>query len=146
MQSTLLRNGFLNFLFLFGILVSGFAQTTKYAKVQGLNVRSQPGVEAESILQLDKGTEVQAFETSHSWTRIEYNGVEGYVAATYLSSTQVQQSQSKREATVLICNSSRAYAYHAYQCHGLNRCKSGISSVSVSEAKAQGYSACKICY
>ncbi|WP_146010844.1 hypothetical protein [Siphonobacter sp. BAB-5405] len=48
--------------------------------------------------------------------------------------------------SVYICNSSRAYAYHAYFCHGLNRCTHGVSKVSRAEAIRMRKTACKICY
>jgi hypothetical protein len=54
-------------------------------------------------------------------------------------------NQSK-ETTVLICNSQNAYAYHSHKCSGLQRCKSEILNIKVSEAKKRGKSACKICY
>jgi hypothetical protein len=50
------------------------------------------------------------------------------------------------ETTVLICNSQNSYAYHSHKCSGLQRCKSEIINIRVSEAKKQGRSACKICY
>lgn len=55
---------------------------------------------------------------------------------------------SKRPAvvTVLVCGSRSAYAYHSAECHGLARCRSGVSRVSVSEARNMGYVPCKICY
>ena len=49
-------------------------------------------------------------------------------------------------ATVLICGSRNAYAYHSSECHGLARCRSVMSRVSVSEARGMGYVPCKICY
>ncbi|PKN16506.1 MAG: hypothetical protein CVU66_00720 [Deltaproteobacteria bacterium HGW-Deltaproteobacteria-23] len=56
------------------------------------------------------------------------------------------KKQKQKEVMVLICNSSRAYAYHSHECRGLARCKAGISKVALSEAKRRGYSPCKICY
>jgi hypothetical protein len=55
---------------------------------------------------------------------------------------------SKRPAvaTVLICGGRSAYAYHSSECHGLNRCQSEVSRVSVNEARNMGYRPCKICY
>lgn len=49
-------------------------------------------------------------------------------------------------ATVLVCGSRSAYAYHSYECHGLNRCRSEVSRVSLSEARSMGYVPCKICH
>ncbi len=50
------------------------------------------------------------------------------------------------EERVYVCYSKNAYAYHAYICSGLKRCKASRGEVSVSEARAMGYVACKICY
>jgi len=49
-------------------------------------------------------------------------------------------------ATVLICESKSAYAYHAYECSGLRRCRHTISKVSLADAKNAGYKPCKICH
>ena len=50
------------------------------------------------------------------------------------------------ESKVLLCNSKNAYAYHSHHCQGLKRCKSSISEISLSKAKAQGRKACGYCY
>ena len=57
-----------------------------------------------------------------------------------------QTSKHPVVVTVLVCGSRNAYAYHNYECHGLNRYRSGVSRVSVSEARSMGYVPCKICY
>ncbi|MGF7216653.1 hypothetical protein GGR92_002820 [Spirosoma lacussanchae] len=49
-------------------------------------------------------------------------------------------------ATVLICESRSAYAYHSHECHGLARCRSTISRVSTGSARSLGYKPCRICY
>lgn len=62
------------------------------------------------------------------------------------STYQKHPRKAPAVASVLVCGSRSAYAYHSYECHGLNRCQSGVSRVSVSEARAMGYQPCKICY
>lgn len=62
------------------------------------------------------------------------------------TATKKHKKAKKVENYVLICNSKSAYAYHAYQCRGLSRCRSSVSKVTESEARAMGYSPCKICY
>lgn len=57
-----------------------------------------------------------------------------------------QKPTAPRVAYVYICESRRAYAYHSYQCHGLNRCRSGVSRVTAARARDYGYVPCKICY
>lgn len=69
-------------------------------------------------------------------------------AANTAARSGLQKNKSKRVQAeqVYICLSKRAYAYHAYRCRGLNRCKAGTSTVSVSKAHSMGYVPCKICY
>ena len=55
-------------------------------------------------------------------------------------------NKDSAETTVLICNSQNAYAYHSHKCSGLQRCKSEVINIRLSDAKKQGRSACKICY
>ncbi len=66
------------------------------------------------------------------------------------TATRTHQHKQVRKrpavATVLICGSRSAYAYHSYECHGLARCRSGVSRVSASEAWNMGYIPRKICY
>ena len=51
------------------------------------------------------------------------------------------------EATVYICTGPKARKYHASSsCRGLNRCSGSIKQLSVSSAKAKGFTPCKICY
>ncbi|MCB9256071.1 MAG: hypothetical protein H6579_02965 [Chitinophagales bacterium] len=54
--------------------------------------------------------------------------------------------ESTRYNNVLICISSTASKYHAYQCWGLDKCTHDIQTVSLSVAQSKGYSACRICY
>lgn len=72
----------------------------------------------------------------------------GMPAAIHAQQKQKQtKRQARKEASVYICNSKSAYAYHAdAYCRGLNRCRHGISKVSASDAVNNGYRACKICY
>ncbi len=62
------------------------------------------------------------------------------------SSSRVTVAPRRREGKVYICMSRSSYAYHSSNCRGLNRCKSGVSTVTVSEAQESGYQDCKICY
>lgn len=57
-----------------------------------------------------------------------------------------KKKEVQKETTVLVCNSQSSYAYHAYECSGLKRCKSGTSSVTKTEAENMGRRPCKNCY
>lgn len=50
------------------------------------------------------------------------------------------------DETVLICTGNYATKYHAYECHGLQKCKANIIEISKSKAEKKGYKPCKICY
>lgn len=53
---------------------------------------------------------------------------------------------SRNYATVKICLSGSSYAYHAYVCQGLRKCKVSVKEVSLQEAKKMGRKACGYCY
>lgn len=49
-------------------------------------------------------------------------------------------------ATVYVCMSTGAYAYHTHFCQGLKRCKADIAEMSVNEARSRGRKPCGYCY
>jgi|GEM_PF-1759080 len=125
-----------------------FSQTEKYVSASSLNVRSTPAIEDNITHKLNQNDKVLQMSVEGAWAYISFkvNNTEhyGYVSAAYLSNKKT--SKPKTQPKVLICNSKSSYAYHSHYCHGLNRCKSGVSKVTVPEAKRQGYRPCKICY
>lgn len=68
-------------------------------------------------------------------------------ALALILSGQVSTEVKTKEATVYICTGPKAKKYHATQtCRGLNRCSGSIRQLSVSSARAKGFTPCKICY
>lgn len=68
---------------------SKYAPTgTRYATVDTLNVRTGPSTTSKSVGKLSKGTAVESYGTSGSWTRVLYNGSYRFVASKYLSKTK----------------------------------------------------------
>lgn len=68
-------------------------------------------------------------------------------ALAFILSGQVSTEVKTKEATVYICTGPKAKKYHATQtCRGLNRCSGSIRQLSVSSARAKGFTPCKICY
>lgn len=68
-------------------------------------------------------------------------------ALAFILSGQVSTEVKTKEATVYICTGPKATKYHATQtCRGLSRCSGNIKQLSVSSAKAKGFTPCKICY
>ena len=47
---------------------------------------------------------------------------------------------------VTICLSEDAYAYHDYQCMGLDQCAGGTEDVTIEEAEDEGRTPCGFCY
>jgi hypothetical protein len=47
---------------------------------------------------------------------------------------------------VIICLSNNAYAYHIYECQGLDRCTHEVETINQDVAQQKGYKPCKICY
>lgn len=50
-----------------------------------VNLRSEPALTASVIGKLQTGDEVQILEYGKEWTKVSYNGTEGYVSTIYLS-------------------------------------------------------------
>ncbi|WP_281798523.1 hypothetical protein [Prevotella pallens] len=68
-------------------------------------------------------------------------------ALALILSGQVSTEVKTKEATVYVCTGPKAKKYHATQtCRGLNRCSGSIRQLSVSSAKAKGFTPCRICY
>lgn len=68
-------------------------------------------------------------------------------ALALILSGQVSTEVKTKDATVYVCTGPKAKKYHATQtCRGLNRCSGSIRQLSVSIARAKGFTPCKICY
>lgn len=133
-------------LFLLLLIVNFANGQTKYVCCSKLNLRNNPNVEGVILTTLKLGTEVTPIENAGpDWIKVKVGQTTGFVQSSCISVSAPVVSK-KEEATVLICNSSSAYAYHSYECSGINRCKSTISKVSISEATRKEYRPCKICY
>ena len=62
--------------------------TTKYVSASvGLNVRSGAGTSYSKLGKLEYKEKVTVLSTSNGWSKINYNGVTGYVDSSYLQST-----------------------------------------------------------
>lgn len=57
----------------------------KYVNVSVLNFRSGPSTKSSIIGTISKERQVEVISTSDGWSKIKYNGKEGYVASNYLS-------------------------------------------------------------
>ncbi|MFB9841101.1 hypothetical protein [Mucilaginibacter ginsenosidivorans] len=62
------------------------------------------------------------------------------------SATPVKYQTVNKIDSVYICQSKSAYAYHRYECRGLQRCTHSILKIPKASAIKLGYKACKICY
>lgn len=68
-------------------------------------------------------------------------------ALAFILSGQVSTEVKTKEATVYICTGPKSKKYHASSsCRGLSKCSGSIKQLSMSSAKAKGYTPCKICY
>ena len=71
--------------------------TTMYATAE-LNVREGAGTDYNTVGQLNLGDSVKVYSTENGWSKIDYNGVECFVSANYLSSTMPDTSSSTASA------------------------------------------------
>ncbi len=138
---------FIGILLTFFTVILSAQSSTKFVNAPTLNLRESANTNSQVVQKLTKGQEVEVIEFVGDWALVSIEGITGYVATKYLSDSQATSTaKNKNESKVLICNSQSAYAYHSHECHGLNRCKASISSVSESQARSSGYRPCKICY
>lgn len=81
---------------------------TFYVAGSVVNVRSGPGITYSKLTQLAKAADVKWVETSGDWTKIAFNGKEGWMASQYLSRTRplVQPVTTQRVSTNNRCHSS----------------------------------------
>lgn len=78
--------------------------TKKYVNVSALNFRASPSTKASILQVILKDSEVEVISTSNGWSKIKYNGKEGYVASQYLNSkitdiTQITTSEMAERLT-----------------------------------------------
>lgn len=74
-------------------------------------------------------------------------GVDQISTSSESSTVQATQMTDVVPSGVYICNGKYATKFHSKRsCWGLNKCKSTISSTSLSKAQERGFSPCKICY
>lgn len=65
-----------------------YTEDTRYATTS-VNVRSGPGTKYSVVGGLNRGDMVKRTGESGKWTRVAYNGIEGYVYGKYLSDTDL---------------------------------------------------------
>lgn len=53
-----------------------------------VNLRSEPSLTATVLTKVPSGTEVTIVEYGDEWTKVSYNGTEGYISTIYLSATK----------------------------------------------------------
>jgi len=123
-------------------------QEYKYVSIERLNIRSSPELSESNVIQtLQLNDAIEVLELSGNWTKVKFNGIEGYVSSKYIADEKVESKNNVASGnSVLICNGSAAYAYHSRRCSGFNRCTGSESTIKASEAIALGRTPCKICY
>lgn len=76
---------------------------TVYVTGDGVNLRKGPGTENDVIVSLSKGTELKRTGTAENgWTRVEYNGQEGYLSSNYVSTDKPAASVTEKSGTVVV--------------------------------------------
>lgn len=74
---------------------------TAYIKLEQVNFREEAKTESEVIQTLKQNTKVEVIGTVGDWSKIKYNGKEGYIATKLLSDTKIEvTNRSAKERTV----------------------------------------------
>ena len=68
-----------------------------YIKLEQVNFRKEANTDSETMLTLKQNTKVEVLETSGDWTKVRYNGKEGYIATRLLSDTKVEVTNRSSE-------------------------------------------------
>lgn len=63
----------------------------------GLNMRADASTEAEIVTVLENGTMVEVISEEGEWTKIAYNGLEGYVMSAYLAYPETEEDEEFEE-------------------------------------------------
>lgn len=72
-----------------------------YIKLEQVNFREEAKTESEVIQTLKQNTKVEVIGTVGDWSKIKYNGKEGYIATKLLSDTKIEvTNRSAKERTV----------------------------------------------
>ncbi|MBP3906030.1 MAG: SH3 domain-containing protein, partial [Peptostreptococcaceae bacterium] len=83
-------------------------RTADYRTITGndVNFRKGPGTNYSSIAKLNKGAKVEFLGTQGSWTKLKYNGTEGYVHSNYVSTASSSNSEETVKTTKVVTGSS----------------------------------------
>ena len=79
---------------------SNSSTTTKVVTATSLNVRSGAGTKYSIIGSLKKGTSVSVISESNGWSKINYNGKNGYVSSKYLCNENTSSNNSSSNETI----------------------------------------------
>ena len=80
----------------------------------GLNLRSGPSLGSGIILTLPNGAAVDVVEAWPNWTKVNYNGTEGYMKSEFVELHTGQKPQQTQEVAAPAANSSLASQVVAY--------------------------------
>ena len=101
-----------------------------------LNIRSNASIEGEIVGTFSAGDIVTVEKIEGEWAVISYNNEMAYVSSQYLSHTRPDYVKK-----VWICNTGAKYHIES-SCSNMNN----PYQVTIEEAQAMGYEACKKCY
>lgn len=125
-------------------------ETKVMYSTSSLNIRAAASADAEKLGTFAAGDSVTVISSENVWSKIDYNGVDAYVASDYLSdtqptaaptATQAPTSSDQQETMVWVSDSGKKY-------HSRSGCSnmSNPHQISLSDAQAQGYTPCKKCH
>lgn len=137
---------------------------TMYAS-ESVNVRSNPDSGSDLLGTYDRNESIDVISTDGSWTKIAYNGAEGYVYSQYLSETKLPDEPQTTPPTepareenlpetapsdeggsssdVMVWIPRTGERYHANSSCSIMK---NPTQVTLEEAQSQGYTPCKKCY
>lgn len=118
--------------------LSTFSQDFLCVSSLQLNLRDRPTSSSNVLGTYSRGSQVEVFTVENGWAVVRIEVQIGYMLNEHLTDCA--------EETVLICDSSSAYAYHNRRCQGLNKCKHPVVRITKKKAIQMGRRPCRICY
>ena len=93
--------------FLLALPALALSPGTAKVTASALRFRSEPSLEGEILGLAVKGTVVEVLEDQGEWSRVRWNGEEGYMATRYLEQLTVSEPEDLAEQ---VCNLIRRMA------------------------------------
>ncbi len=75
-----------------------------YVNWEAVNLRSEPNTTSDVIKSINKNEEVEVIGTEGDWTKVKYQGLEGYISSQLLSTEKQEVTETEQTQTTQVSN------------------------------------------